>query len=95
MSPKIYTQEFKEAVVKYYERNHTIAETLKEFGVSQTSLFEWKKLYDQEHDHHLYTTPEELVAVMEEYIHFYNEERPHRKLNMKTPLEFETEYHKG
>lgn len=50
MSPKIYTQEFKEAVVKYYERNHTIAETLKEFGVSQTSLFEWKKLYDQEHD---------------------------------------------
>ena len=49
MSPKIYTQEFKEAVVKYYERNHTIAETLKEFGVSQTSLFDWKRLYDQEH----------------------------------------------
>lgn len=22
MSPKIYTQEFKDAVVKYYERNH-------------------------------------------------------------------------
>lgn len=50
MSPKIYTQEFKEAVVKYYERNHTIAETLKEFGVSESSLFEWKKLYEQEHD---------------------------------------------
>lgn len=45
MSPKIYTQEFKEAVVKYYERNHTIAETIKEFGISEASLFEWKKLY--------------------------------------------------
>ncbi len=45
--------------------------------------------------HHLYSTPEDLIAVMEEYIQFYNEERPHRKLNMKTPLEFEAEYYKG
>jgi len=45
MSPKIYTQEFKEAAVKFYERNHTIAETLTEFGISQTSLFDWKKIY--------------------------------------------------
>lgn len=50
MSPKIYTQEFKESVVKYYERNHTIAETIKEFGISESSLFEWKKLYDQAHN---------------------------------------------
>ena len=50
MSPKIYTQEFKEAVVKFYERNHTIAETLMEFGISQTSLFDWKKNYSKEHD---------------------------------------------
>ncbi len=50
MSPKIYTQEFKEAVVKFYERNHTIAETLQEFGISQTSLFDWKKRYEQSHD---------------------------------------------
>ncbi len=50
MSPKIYTQEFKEAAVKYYERNHTIAETLKEFGISESSLFDWKRQYDQQHD---------------------------------------------
>ena len=50
MSPKIYTQEFKEAVVKFYERNHTIEETIQEFGISQTSLFDWRKLYSKEHD---------------------------------------------
>lgn len=42
--------------------------------------------------HHLYDTPDQLTAVLEEYIHFYNEERPHRKLNMKTPFQIETEY---
>ena len=42
--------------------------------------------------HHLYKEPQELDAVMREYFHFYNEERPHRKLNMKTPLQFETEF---
>jgi transposase InsO family protein len=25
-------------------------------------------------------------------LNFYNAERPHRKLNMKTPLQFETEF---
>ncbi|MBO5212854.1 MAG: integrase core domain-containing protein [Clostridia bacterium] len=43
---------------------------------------------------HLYENPQELDVVMREYIHFYNEERPHRKLNMKTPLQFETEFFK-
>ena len=42
--------------------------------------------------HHLYENPQELDAVMREYFHFYNAERPHRKLNMKTPLQFETEF---
>lgn len=42
--------------------------------------------------HHLYAEPQELDAVMREYSHFYNTERPHRKLNMKTPLQFETEF---
>ncbi|WP_370687071.1 IS3 family transposase [Ruminococcus sp. zg-924] len=31
---------------------------------------------------------------MEAYFHFYNEERLNQKLNMKTPCQFETEYHK-
>ncbi len=42
--------------------------------------------------HYLYDTPEDLQAVLEEYIHFYNEERPHRKLNMKTPNQFESDF---
>lgn len=41
--------------------------------------------------HHLYKIPQELEDVMMEYMIFYNTERPHRKLNMKTPLRFETE----
>ena len=41
---------------------------------------------------HLYEKSEELRMVLEEYIHFYNEERPHRKLNIKTPLQYETEF---
>jgi len=44
--------------------------------------------------HSLYNKQEELQSVLEEYIHFYNEERPHRKLNMKTLLQFEVEYEK-
>ena len=49
MSPKIYTQEFKDAVVKYYERNHTIQETKEHFKVSESSLFAWKKEYNESH----------------------------------------------
>ncbi len=40
----------------------------------------------------IYRTKEELEASVAEYIEFYNEGRPHRKLNMKTPAEFEAEY---
>ena len=49
MSPKIYTQEFKDAVVKYYERNHTIQETKEHFNVSEPSLFAWKKECNESH----------------------------------------------
>lgn len=39
--------------------------------------------------HHLYDNTEQLKEVLEEYIYFYNVERPHRKLKMKTPEQFE------
>ena len=39
MSPKIYTQEFKGIVVKYYECNHTIKETKDHFKVTSVSFF--------------------------------------------------------
>ena len=47
--PKVYTQAFKDEVVKFYERNHTLSETLSEFGISESSLFAWKKQYDDAH----------------------------------------------
>ncbi len=57
MSPKIYTQEFKEAAVKFYERNHTIDETIAEFNISESSLFEWRKKYMQAYDLIINGTP--------------------------------------
>ena len=45
--------------------------------------------------HHLYGTPQELQAVLDEYINFYNSERPHRKLNMKTPNQYESAFYSG
>ena len=39
-----------------------------------------------------YRTKEELEASVAEYIEFYNEGRPHRKLDMKTPDQFEAEW---
>ena len=39
MSPKIYTQKFKDIVVKYYECNHTIKETKDHFNVTSVSFF--------------------------------------------------------
>lgn len=44
--PKLYSLEFKDEVVEYYERGHSIKETLAEFGISESSLFDWKKDYD-------------------------------------------------
>lgn len=44
--PKIYSIEFKDEVVEFYERGHSISETLTEYGISESSLFEWKKDYD-------------------------------------------------
>jgi putative transposase len=45
--------------------------------------------------HHLYGTPQELQAVLDEYINFYNSQRPHRKLNMKTPNQYESAFYSG
>lgn len=43
--------------------------------------------------HHLYSATDELQAVMDEYIQFYNNERPHRHINMKTPVQYESEFY--
>lgn len=44
--PKIYTTEFKDEVAQFYERGHSIKETLAEYNISESSLFEWKKSFD-------------------------------------------------
>lgn len=44
--PKIYTTEFKDKVVEFYERGHSVNETLIEYKISESSLFDWKKDYD-------------------------------------------------
>ena len=40
----------------------------------------------------VYNTVEQLQESVDEYIHFYNDERPHQRLGMKTPNAFESEY---
>ena len=40
----------------------------------------------------VYDTVEQLQESVDEYIHFYNDERPHQRLGMKTPNAFESEY---
>ncbi len=41
----------------------------------------------------LYADADELSAVLDEYIEFYNNRRLHRALHMKTPSRFETEFY--
>ena len=42
--------------------------------------------------HYLYATPNDLRITLDSYVKFYNEERPHRALNMLTPKEKEAEF---
>lgn len=46
MSNIRYTTEFKLKVIKYYLDNHSVKKTLSEFGIAESTLFDWKKLYD-------------------------------------------------
>ena len=43
--------------------------------------------------HHLYTCEDDLRSAIEEYLTFYNSQRPHRKLSMQTPVSFETDFY--
>lgn len=49
MQKKTYPRAFKNEVVQFYERNHTIAETRAKYGIAESTLFAWKQRYDQEH----------------------------------------------
>lgn len=43
----------------------------------------------EELSHNWYNSPDELERTVAEYVEFYNLKRPHRKLNMQTPDQFE------
>lgn len=42
---------------------------------------------------HDYLTTEELIQPVEEYIHFFNYERPHHRLKARTPEQVEIDYY--
>ena len=42
MQKKTYPKAFKKEVVQFYERNHTVSETLKKYGIAESTLFDWK-----------------------------------------------------
>jgi len=46
----------------------------------------------EELSHNWYNSAEELDQTIREYIEFYNLKRPHRKLNLQTPDQFERNY---
>ena len=46
----------------------------------------------EELSHNRYNSSEELEETIREYIEFYNFKRPHRKLNLQSPDQFEQNY---
>ena len=46
----------------------------------------------EELSHNWYNSPEALEKTIREYIEFFNLKRPHRKLNLQTPDQFERNY---
>ena len=50
------------------------------FGLIKTEIF-----YDQEH---LYQNTDELIRAIEDYIHYYNNERIKSRLKGLTPMEY-------
>ena len=57
MQKKVYPQSFKDEVVKFYMTNHTIAETIKKYGIAESTLFEWRKRYNEQHYLSTITSP--------------------------------------
>lgn len=78
-----------------YLRDLEVKQSFSEPGVPYDnsvveSLFAFMKR--EEIHRNVYDTLEQLQESVDEYIHFYNNERPHQRLGMKTPNAFEREY---
>ena len=44
-----YPDNFKIEVVKHYKMHHNIDATLEKFGIARSTLFKWKKKYEENH----------------------------------------------
>ena len=48
--PKIYYPDnFKIEVVKHYKMHRNIGATLEKYGIARSTLFKWKKKYEENH----------------------------------------------
>lgn len=86
--------------------SHPFQDTLKALGVIQSfsdpgtpydnAVMEsfFSTLKREEVYRKLYKNYDELVASIDEYMVFYNERRPHKTLNYKTPTEYEYDFYK-
>lgn len=85
--------------------SHAFQDTLKALGVNQSfsdpatpydnaviesffSNFKREEVYK-----HKYRDYEDLINCIDDYIDFYNNKRPHKTLNYKTPTDFENDYY--
>lgn len=66
--PKIFTSQFKEDAVRYYEKGHTVDETTREFCISESSLYAWKKEYDATHQL-IIRKPSEVKTFRQKQLH--------------------------
>lgn len=81
---KTYDIEFKrKAVAMFLEEGlgyRLVAKTLSFFGHLKSECFRLDT----------FSTEEELIMAIEQYIHFYNHERFQQKLNNLSPIEYRT-----
>ena len=55
----------------------------------------FKSLKQEELYRRVYRSEREFKESIAEYMRFYNEDRPHKTLHYKTPIQFEAEYYDG
>ena len=81
MQKKVYPQSFKDEVVKFYLTNHTIAETIRKYGIAESTLFEWRKRYNEQHYLSTNTSPR-LKNWRQKELHLSKKEDSHFRLRL-------------
>lgn len=49
MGQKHYSKAIRNEAVLFYEHGHSFTETRAKYGMAESTFFEWKKRFDQEH----------------------------------------------